>query len=115
MTNSSNSNSSPTEDAARSIYKDWNENLVFPGGISSYQALIESLDSETDDPSREEETKKSLREKLKRALIHSEDWAHWSDKQRKIAARYANGHTKNLKEKSRLFPSVPQPLSLIHI
>lgn len=119
MTNSSNSNSSPTEDAARSIYKDWNENLVFPGGISSYQALIESLDSETDDPSkvdktgnpsREEETKKSLREKLKRALIHSEDWAHWSDKQRKIAARYANGHTKNLKEKSRLFPSVPQPL-----
>lgn len=118
MTNSSNSNSSPTEDAARSIYKDWNENLVFPGGISSYQALIESLDPETEDPSkvdktgnpsREEETKKSLREKLKRALIHSEDWAHWSDKQRKIAARYANGHTKALKEKSRLFPNVPQP------
>ena len=118
MTNSSNSNSSPTEDAARSIYKDWNENLVFPGGISSYQALIESLAPETEDPSkvdktgnpsREEETKKSLREKLKRALIHSEDWAHWSDKQRKIAARYANGHTKALKEKSRLFPNVPQP------
>lgn len=100
MTNSSNSNSSPTEDAARSIYKDWNENLVFPGGISSYQALIKSLDPETDDPSREE---------LKRALIHREDWSHWSDEQRTTAAQYANGHTKPLKEQSPLFPNVPQP------
>lgn len=109
MTNSSNSNSSPTEDAARSIYKDWNENLVFPRGISSYQALIKSLDPETDDRSKEDETDNSLRKELKRALIHSEDWAHWSEDQRTTAAQYANGHRGDFDEKSPLFPNVPQP------
>lgn len=109
MTNSSNSNSSPTENAARSIYKDWNEKLVFPEGISSYQALIESLDPETDDRSKEDETDNSLRKALKRALIHSEDWAHWSEDQRTTAAQYANGHRGDFDEKSPLFPNVPQP------
>ena len=96
MTNSSNSNRSPTEDAARSIYKDWNENLVFPRGISSYQALIKSLDPETDDPSKVDKTGNPSREELKRALIHREDWAHWSDEQRTTAAQYANGHTRRI-------------------
>ncbi len=108
MTNSSNSNGSPIEDAARSIYKAWGKKSAFPG-VSSYKALIESLDPEADVPSKEDETDNPSREELERALIHSEDWAHWSDKQRKIAARYANGHTKPLKEKSLLFPNVPQP------
>ena len=100
MTNSSNSNGSPTEDAANSIYEDWKTNLAFPEEISSYQALIESLDPETDNPSRED---------LDRVLIHSEDWAHWSEKQRDIAAQYVNGHQNELSEDSRLFPNVPQP------
>ena len=81
MTNRSTNNGSPTEDAAKSIYADWNNNLAFPEEISSYQALIESLDPETDNPSRED---------LDQVLIHSEDWAHWSDKQRDIAAQYVN-------------------------
>ena len=109
MTISSNSNGSPTEDAAKSIYADWNNNLAFPEGISSYQALIESLDPETDDPSKVDKTGNPSREELKRALIHREDWAHWIDEQRTTAAQYANGHTKPLKEKSPLFPNVPQP------
>ena len=99
MTNSSNGNGSPIENAANSIYKAWGKKRAFPS-VSSYQALIESFDPETDNPSREE---------LKRALIHREDWAHWSDEQRTTVAQYANGHTKPLKEKSPLFPNVPQP------
>lgn len=100
MTNRSTNNGSPTEDAAKSIYADWNNNLAFPEEISSYQALIESLDPETDNPSRED---------LDQVLIHSEDWAHWSDKQRDIAAQYVNGHQNELSEDSRLFPNAPQP------
>ena len=109
MTNSSNSNSSPSENAAKSIYADWKSNLTFPEGISSYQALIESLAPETDDRSKEDEADNSLRKELKRALIHSEDWAHWSEDQRTTAAQYANGHRGDFDEKSPLFPNVPQP------
>lgn len=100
MTNRSTNNGSPTEDAANNMYEDWKTNLAFPEEISSYQALIESLDPETDNPSRED---------LDRVLIHSEDWAHWSEKQRDIAAQYVNGHQNELSEDSRLFPNVPQP------
>jgi len=99
MTNSSNSNGSPTENAANSIYEAWSKEGAFPGD-SSYKGLIEQLHPEMDDP---------LREELKRALIHSEDWAHWSEEQRTTAAQYANGHRGNFDEKSPLFPNVPQP------
>lgn len=99
MTNSSNSNGSPAENAANSIYEAWSKEGAFPGD-SSYKGLIEQLHPEMDDP---------LREELKRALIHSEDWAHWSEEQRTTAAQYANGHRGNFDEKSPLFPNVPQP------
>lgn len=98
MTDSSTSNGSPIEEAASKIYEAWNTNLEFPKGLSTYKDLIESL--ETGNPPRKE---------LEQVLIHSEDWANWSDSQRKTASKYVNGHRKNLNEESPLFPNVPQP------
>lgn len=98
MTDSPTSNGSPIKEAASKIYKTWKENLIFPENVSSYKDLVESL--ENGDPTSKE---------LEQVLIHSEDWANWSDKQRNIAAQYVNGHTKPLNEKSSLFPNVPQP------
>lgn len=98
MTDSSTSNGSPIEEAASKIYEAWKENLTFPENVSSYKDLVESL--ENGDPTRKE---------LEQALIHSEDWAYWSDSQRKTASMYVNGHREEFNEESPLFPNVPQP------
>ena len=98
MAESSTSNGSPIKEAASKIYKAWKENLIFPDNVSSYKDLIESL--EKGNPPRKE---------LKQVLIHSEDWANWSDSQRKTASKYVNGYRKDFNEESPLFPNVPQP------
>ncbi len=110
MTDSSTSNGSPIKEAASKIYEAWDNNLKFPKDHSTYKDLIESLEKrnppkEDSHPSEDGPTRKELEQ----ALIHSEDWANWSESQRKTASRYVNGHRKNVNEKSPLFPNVPQP------
>ena len=104
MTDSSTSNGSPIKEAASKIYKAWDTNLNFPKDHSTYKDLFESL--EKDNPPRKGSPS---REELEQALIHSEDWAIWSDSQKQTASMYVNGHRKDFNEESPLFPNVPQP------
>lgn len=117
MTNSSNSNGSPIETAAADLIHDWDEHCQLPKTISSYEDLIERLESQLGSKAKKPEG-------LERALIHNRDWPNpeidedspvseeggaWNQKQKCIAAQYVNGHQNELSEDSRLFPNVPQP------
>ena len=104
MTDSSTSNGSPIETAAKDLIDDWKEHCKLPNKISSYKDLIERLE-ERNPPGEDEPTRKEMEQ----ALIHSEDWAYWSDSQRKTASMYVNGHREEFNEESPLFPNVPQP------